>query len=416
MVRFGVVGVRNFANTHINNLKKLEKEGAARLGAVLVLDVERNGSAVRSLENSGIKVFTSFDEMLAQGRNYFDVLSLPVSIHTHAPMAVKAMRAGYDVLVEKPPAPTIQELDEMIAVSRETGKFCAVGFQFIHSVTIRKLKDKIVNGDLGEIKDISCKAYWPRTKSYYTRNSWAGKTVWNGHIVLDGPVNNALAHYLNNMLFLASPVPDQEAEIESVQAELYRGHTYIQAEDTSCLRVVCKGGTTIHFYVTHCPKRTLNPHMEITGTRGRVLWLMNETTEITYNDGTREVFSNNGVSPWLEVFRVCARAFKGEIEKPYCRADNCRSFVLAVNGAYESSRRVHPIPLQYVTEGEDETGEFVTVVEDIENYMDQAFSSRKLLSEIGVPWAVKTEPFSMEGYTRFELPKEMDIELTSSEG
>lgn len=416
MVRFGVVGVRNFANTHIRNLGILEKEGTAKLTAILVNDQQRNGEAAKELANRGVKVFTSWDDMLAQGKDYFDVLSLPVSIHTHAPMSIDAMRAGYNLLVEKPPAPTIQELDEMIAVSRETGRWCAVGFQFIHSVTIRKLKDKIVNGDLGEIADISCKAYWPRTKSYYTRNGWAGKTVWNGNIVLDGPVNNALAHYLNNMLFLASDVPDQAVEIDTVHAELYRGHTYIQAEDTTCMRVTCKSGTTIHFYVTHCSGRVLNPYMEITGTRGKVVWKMDETTEITYEDGTRETFSNDGVDPWLEVLRTCARVSRGELEKPYCRVDNCRSFVLAVNGAYESSRRVHPIPLQYVTESENKAGDLVTVVEGIESYMDEAFSSRKLLSEIGVPWSVKTEPFSMDGYTRFEIPAEMDTDLKTSEG
>ena len=90
--------------------------------------------------------------------------------------------------------------------------------------------------------------------------------------------------------------------------------------------------------------------------------------------------------------------------------------MLAVNGAYESSRRVHPIPLQYVTESENKAGDLVTVVEGIESYMDEAFSSRKLLSEIGVPWSVKTEPFSMDGYTRFEIPAEMDTDLKTSEG
>jgi predicted dehydrogenase len=416
MVRFGVVGVRNFAQSHIRSLEKLQKEGIARLGAVLVVDPELNGAAALSLENAGIKVFRDYDSMLAEGREYFDVVSLPVSIHTHAPMAIKGMQAGYDVLVEKPPAPTIQELDRMIAVSKETGRFCAIGFQFIHSVTIRRLKDKIVNGDLGDITDIACKAYWPRLKPYYTRNAWAGKTVWDGHIVLDGPINNALAHYLNNMLFLASPVPDQQAEIDTVQAELYRGHTYIQAEDTSCLRVACKSGATVHFYVTHCSKITFNPYMEITGTRGKAVWRMNENTEITYSDGTRETFNNNGVDPWLEVFRTSARAYTGELEKPYCRADNTRSFVLAINGAYESSRKIHPVPLEFITEGENEAGDFATVIEGIEGIMDEAFSSRKLLSEIGVPWSVKTEPFSMEGYTEFKLPREMDIDSASSVG
>ncbi len=40
----------------------------------------------------------------------------------------------------------------------------------IHSRTIRKLKEIILRGELGEIREISCKACWPRFKSYYTRN------------------------------------------------------------------------------------------------------------------------------------------------------------------------------------------------------------------------------------------------------
>lgn len=413
MVRFAVVGIRNYAGTHINNLRKLEREGIAKLGAVLVTDQEKNGEAALRLERQDVRIFDDYDDMLSQGSEFFDVISLPTSIHTHAPMAIRSMKAGFNTLVEKPPAPTIQDLDRMIAVSRETGKFCAVGFQFIHSVTIRRLKEIIASGALGEIRDIACKAYWPRYKSYYTRNAWAGHTVCNGHVVLDGPINNALAHYLNNMIYLASPVPDEQAEIDTVQAELYRGHTYIHAEDTSCVRVTCKNGATIHFYVTHCSKGTFNPYMEITGTKGSVVWLMNETTEITYSDGRREAFSNDGVDPWLEVFRTCAGASRGELQKPHCRVDNCRSFVLAVNGAYESSRRVHPIPERFVNEFVNDRGEVVTIVEGIEDIMDQAFSSRKLLSEIGVEWSVDTEPFSMEGYTEFRLPKEMDTCIAS---
>jgi hypothetical protein len=90
--------------------------------------------------------------------------------------------------------------------------------------------------------------------------------------------------------------------------------------------------------------------------------------------------------------------------------------VLTINGAYESTRRVHPIPERLVNEFVNDRGELITVVEGIEDIMDQAFSSRKLLSEMGVEWGVSTEPFSMEGYTEFRLPKDMDTCDTCGEG
>lgn len=403
-VRFAVVGVRNFAAEHIQSIRCLEAEKTGQLTAVVVKDQVRNKGAVEKLQSEGVRVFASVDELLDAGRQCFDILTAPTSIPSHTPIAVKAMEAGFDVVIEKPPAPTIQDLDWLIEVSEKTGRFCSVGFQFIHSVTIRKLKEMIVAGKLGEIQEIACWAYWPRLKSYYDRNPWAGCTTLNGEIVLDGPINNALAHYLNNMLYLASELFDCSEEPQWVQAELYRGHTYITAEDTSCVRIMTRNGIPIHFYVTHCSDLNMGPVMEITGTKATVKWypMEQERTEVYYTDGRIETFDDQGINPWVQVMRVAARTFRQELDRPWCRPDNCRGFVLSINGAYESSQGVHPIPPNYVREFAMPNGDLRTEVVGIRQHMDTAFTKRKLLSEIGVEWAVPTKPFSLTGYTRFE--------------
>ena len=152
-----------------------------------------------------------YQDLLDSGQGLVDIITLPVAIHTHYDMAKRGLEAGYNIILEKPPVPTVQQLDDLMRVERETGNFVAVGFQMIYSRSLRRLKEIILEGRLGEIKEITCRGYWPRTDGYYRRNEWAGKVIVDGQLVLDGPMNNALAHYLNNMLFIAGPDMDSSA-------------------------------------------------------------------------------------------------------------------------------------------------------------------------------------------------------------
>lgn len=399
--RLAVIGVRNFADTHIKNIKKLEKEGIVRLVAVVAIEQIKNAERINELKKEGIEVFSSFDQLLREGKDFVDVIVLPTSIHSHAELAIRGMKDGYNILLEKPPAATIDELDSIIKTEKETGRFCSIGFQFIHSRSIRRLKDFIVDGKLGTIKELACKGYWPRYKSYYERNSWAGKTIWNGRIVLDGPMHNGLAHFLNNMLFLASPNPNESAELKSVRAELYRAHTYIKSDDTSCLEAETKDGVKIYFYVTHAPKDTQDPYMEIIGTKGKVYWNFNEDTEIHLDDDEIVRFDNDGIDPWLEVIRITAKTHIGLLDKPYSTPENSRNFIIAINGSYESAKKIRPIPHKYVREYVTKDNEYKTELKDIDNIMDTAFKERKLLSDLGVEWAHRTESINVEDYTEF---------------
>ncbi|HOB16655.1 MAG TPA: Gfo/Idh/MocA family oxidoreductase [Defluviitoga sp.] len=398
---FAVVGARNFAADHIKFIKQLEIENEVRLAGVVIEDKRRNFDIAKELKCEGIEVFESFAELLEEGQKFIDIITLPTAIHTHSEMAIKAMESGYNVLLEKPPAPTIQELDNIIQVEKRTKKFCSIGFHMIHARSIRKLKEIILEGKLGEIKQISCKALWPRYKSYYLRNDWAGKTIYNGHIVLDGPMHNALAHYLNNMLYLLGPSMNESIDLESVRAEFYRAHTYIEAEDTSCLEARTVNGTKVYFYVTHASEGKLDPYMEIEGTKGKAIWDFSENTRILLaNDETIE-FGKDGVDPHLEVFRVTARKHLGIIDQLYSTPTNSRPFVVAINGAYDSAEKIIPIPEKYVKEFETEEKEYKTVLKGIDEIIEEAFEKKVLFSDLGVEWSVPTKEVNVKNYIFF---------------
>ncbi|RCW55410.1 Gfo/Idh/MocA family protein [Halanaerobium sp. ST460_2HS_T2] len=402
-VGFAVVGVRNFADSYLHNLEELEAEGKMKLTAVVVKDQVKNAEKVRELRHKGIAIYSSYESLLKDAKNSVDIIGLPVSIPTHAEMAIEGMKAGYDILMEKPPAPTVQQLDAIMKTEKETGRFTSVGFQFIHSNTIRKIKQFILEGKLGEIKEIAAKGFWPRFKSYYDRNDWAGKSIEMGKLVLDGPMHNAFAHYLNNMIFLAGNDMQSSAALKRVRAELYRAHSYIESDDNSCLEAETTTGTKIYFYVTHVPEKLRHPYMEIVGTEGKIEWHMEEEkTKIELNNGQVIEMDNEGLNPHQEVFRIAADKKLGLIEELYCTPENTRSFTVAINGAYDSAKKIKAIPQDLVEEFTNDEGEYQTVLKEIDDLIDQAFAERKLISDLEqVDWAVKTEWINVENYTAF---------------
>ena len=85
--------------------------------------------------------------------------------------------------MEKPPAVTIQDIDEIIGVANKRGQLCEVNFQTITGKAFRILVEKLRKGQLGDIEKVVGVGMWKRTQAYYQRTPWAGKLVHNSNYV-----------------------------------------------------------------------------------------------------------------------------------------------------------------------------------------------------------------------------------------
>jgi len=135
LIRYGIVGAGGFAARWVEWIERLEATGVARLAAAVVRDRTRYAAEVERLTTRGCRIYASLEEMLAEGQ--IDLVGVPTGIAQHVPMATQAMEAGYNVLIEKPIAAAIQEARALREVERRTGRWCAVGFQFVYSPTIQ---------------------------------------------------------------------------------------------------------------------------------------------------------------------------------------------------------------------------------------------------------------------------------------
>jgi predicted dehydrogenase len=83
-----------------------------------------------------------------------EAVVIATSVKLHFPMAKAALMAGKHVLIEKPMAASSEQCAELVEIAREKGLVLMVGHTFLYSPAVRKIKEIIERGDLGDIRYI----------------------------------------------------------------------------------------------------------------------------------------------------------------------------------------------------------------------------------------------------------------------
>jgi predicted dehydrogenase len=108
-----------------------------------------------------IKMYADADEMIADPDVEAIVIALPLWLH--APVAIKAMKAGKHVFTEKLMAHSVGQCKAMCRVAREENKLLAVGHQRHYSALYNNANWLVQNGHLGDIRHI--RALWHRNNA-----------------------------------------------------------------------------------------------------------------------------------------------------------------------------------------------------------------------------------------------------------
>lgn len=129
-----------------------------------------------------------------------DGLVIATPTETHAPLAIAAMRRGWDVLVEKPLAETREAAQSIIDTARNTGRKVLVGHHRRHHPRVEKLKEVIASGQLGQPVGASLMWYMRKPDDYFDIGWRAGM---NG-----APVKQNLIHDVDTLCWLFGPVAE----------------------------------------------------------------------------------------------------------------------------------------------------------------------------------------------------------------
>jgi predicted dehydrogenase len=194
IIRIGMTGLgRSGWQMHVPTLERMP--GHYRIVAGCDPDEKRRQALV---ERFGCRQYADFDGLLRDPEVDLVVVSVPS--HLHAEYAIRALRAGKHVIVEKPMARSAEEADAMLQAARESGRHLTVYQNGRYTADYLKVREVIQSGKLGRILQIRM-AY----HSFRRRWDWQTLVEFGG-----GQLNNFASHYVDKALLL---LPDAEPEV-----------------------------------------------------------------------------------------------------------------------------------------------------------------------------------------------------------
>jgi predicted dehydrogenase len=147
-ITVGVVGCGYWGPNLVRNFKTLPN---CHLSSVC----DSNDGRLAHLKTlyPDVATFKSFDEFVKQPTLNAVVVATPVRYHF--PMAKAALAAGKHTFIEKPMASSSAECEELIDLAKRNGLVLMIGHTFLYSGAVRKIKEIVRSGDLGEIRYIN---------------------------------------------------------------------------------------------------------------------------------------------------------------------------------------------------------------------------------------------------------------------
>jgi predicted dehydrogenase len=149
-IKVGVVGcgywgpnlVRNFNSLPECQLKMICDSNEERLKHLKVLypDVQRATNYEVMLNGIGL-----------------DAVVIATSVKWHYSMAKESLNAGKHTFIEKPMASSSEECEELIELAEKKGLILMTGHTFLYSPVIKKIKEIVDHGDIGDIRYISAR-------------------------------------------------------------------------------------------------------------------------------------------------------------------------------------------------------------------------------------------------------------------
>lgn len=172
IVRIAIAGVGS-RGKNAYGLELLNMKDRAKVVAVADIDPERLALAGDAHGVPDEMRFPSAEAMLAMPK-LADAMLVCTQDRQHVPHAVAALKKGYDVMMEKPISPKLEDLQEITKVSHENGRRVVVCHVLRYTPFFQTIKKTIDSGVLGEVVSIQALEnvrYWHQAHSF-VRGNW----------------------------------------------------------------------------------------------------------------------------------------------------------------------------------------------------------------------------------------------------
>ncbi|MEZ5329467.1 MAG: Gfo/Idh/MocA family oxidoreductase [Verrucomicrobiales bacterium] len=147
----GVVGCGYWGPNLIRNFQSLP---GCRLKAVCDAQTDRLEHMKRLYPE--VETFTEFNALLGKDAGV-DAVVIATPVRYHYSLAMASLQAGKHTFIEKPMASSVEECEELVELAERKGLILMVGHTFLYSAPVRKIREIVRSGDIGEIRYINAR-------------------------------------------------------------------------------------------------------------------------------------------------------------------------------------------------------------------------------------------------------------------
>ena len=146
-LKVGIIGTGWIAESHIESYLRMPDVDIVAAADLI------DGKAEAFMQRygvEGVRFYPSHKEMLENEKD-LDAVSVCTYNATHAECTIAALKAGVNVLLEKPMCVTTEEAVEICRAEKESGKVLSIGFQPRFDANMQMIKKIVESGALGEV-------------------------------------------------------------------------------------------------------------------------------------------------------------------------------------------------------------------------------------------------------------------------
>lgn len=183
-IRLGIIGFGYMGHWHLKNAPKVDD-------VQVVAAYDLDAAKVEEARSVGLRGYDKLEEFLQDDEVNLVLVATPNDVH--CALACAAMNAGKNVICEKPVAMSLDEVDRMIAASKENNVLFTVHQNRRWDKDYRIVREIYQSGELGRIYSIQSRLHGARGAMF----GWRAQKEHGGGMIYDWGV-----HFIDQLLWM----------------------------------------------------------------------------------------------------------------------------------------------------------------------------------------------------------------------
>lgn len=341
-LRYALIGCGRISPNHIAAAQ------ANELDFVAMCDIDASAMQDKAdkFDLAHVQQYADYHQMLKEAQP--ELVAICTESGKHAAIALDCIQAGCHVIIEKPIALSLEDVDAIIALAKEKQvKVCAC-HQNRFNKSIRKIREAMDAQRFGRMYHGAAHIRWNRGKQYYDAAPWRGTWEQDG-----GALMNQCIHNIDLLRWMMG---NEVVEVSAYTDRL--NHDYIQAEDLGLALVkFASGAYGLIEGTTNIYPKNLEETLYLFGEKGTVKagghsvniiedWLFAdglddpEYVKATYHENPPNVYGFGHTPLYTDVVAAIR-----EDRAPYVTAEDGRRALEMVLAIYKSAAEGQSVKL-----------------------------------------------------------------------